>query len=129
MIDILRRWKNPPPISRWHYGLGLILVLQAIEELRTGWDHLFAIIYAGVILPAWAVVTVRRLVDLRLSPWWMIPVTIPVLTGLIAVFKGSELQLRLALGIAFIALLPPFFVSKGSDQSSEPIQSSEQNPS
>jgi uncharacterized membrane protein YhaH (DUF805 family) len=129
MTDFFRGWRNAAPISRWNYSLGIFLILGAVEQLRDGTDPLFAVIFAVVAVPAGTVITMRRLFDLRRSLWWMVPIAIPVLAGFIAAFKGTELQLRLALGVAFVALALLFFVPKSSGPSSEAVQPSGQNPS
>jgi uncharacterized membrane protein YhaH (DUF805 family) len=54
----------------------------------------------------WPLFTIRRLIDIRRSRLWILPIILPIIVAMIASFEGWTLVSRIVNGLAFIFQLP-----------------------
>jgi len=106
-----------PPIDRWAYLLGSITFLGVVNELviwkPIGHAHLvFNLILAALFVLVWPLLTIRRLVELRLSLLWFVPILTPFAISMVANDYGMKVVVIVGSTVQFfvlvaLALIPP----------------------
>jgi len=54
----------------------------------------------------WPLLTIRRLITLKFSRLWILPILVPIVVAMLAGAKGWRLVLTIALELAFVFQLP-----------------------
>jgi uncharacterized membrane protein YhaH (DUF805 family) len=101
--------KPGPPVNRWTYALVSILFLNSIMGLSSSSgraEFIYNCVIFSFTVLMWPLFTIRRLIDIRRSRLWILPILLPVVIALIALFEGRKLVFGIAAGLAFTFQLP-----------------------
>ena len=108
--------KKPPHVSRLTYALVASFFLDSIVHLAT-WgdsqgrtDSVFYLVCYSIFVLVWPLMTVGRLLELRLSLLWIAPILAPLVIFVLAEQYGLHVVARVMLGVAFIVQLPLVFL-------------------
>jgi uncharacterized membrane protein YhaH (DUF805 family) len=63
----------------------------------------------------WPLFTVSRLIDIRRSRLWILPILLPIVAALIAALEGRTIVSRIAFGLALAFQLPLILLPKPKD--------------
>ena len=104
--------KQGPPIGRWDYVWPVILLPNLIIQTSTSWNSsghpylVFDSIMLLIFIFMWPLLTIRRLITLKFSRLWILPILVPIVVAMLAGAKGWRLVLTIALELAFVFQLP-----------------------
>jgi uncharacterized membrane protein YhaH (DUF805 family) len=70
-------------------------------------DLIFDSLFSLICVLAWPLFAIRRLIDIRHSLLWMVPISVPLVIPLLAVCYGwTSIVIRVSLAIALAVQLP-----------------------
>jgi uncharacterized membrane protein YhaH (DUF805 family) len=95
--------------------LDSIFDLAAIRSSHDRVGLIFDLVFFMIFALIWPLLTIGRLLELQLNCWWIVPMMVPLVIGVVGAYCGRPLFARVALGIAFFVLLPPVFLSPPKD--------------
>jgi len=105
--------KERPPINRWIYTFAAIMLVSSLSDLAGSWTSqnraylVFDSLFPLICVLVWPLFAIRRLIDIRRSLLWMVPISVPLAIPLLAVFCGwSSIVIRVSLAIALAIQLP-----------------------
>ena len=114
-------WRGLTPINPWTFLSTMLVFSSAIQNrIRTNGSPSAASLWFGIALIVvtsflWAIVATRRLLDLRLSWMWILPIAICYMAALFTAYESRVSATWIALGLAVVAQLPLFFLVPPKD--------------
>ena len=69
------------------------------------------IAFFAICALVWPLATIMRLLELQLSPLWVLPLLAPLAVTVLATYAGWLLEARVVAGIAIVAQLPLMLLS------------------
>jgi hypothetical protein len=107
---------RPRPIGRLrHFPAPMWLSWTAIEIAayrppKPHWLYVGAWIMFIIWAPLWALITRGRLVDLRLSPYWLVPLSVVWCVVIVASWQFIRWLIPLSMGLVVLLELPLCFL-------------------
>jgi uncharacterized protein YqhQ len=78
-------------------------------------DFAFNLFFLSICLLVWPLLALRRLIEIRASRLWILPILVPIAMGLFCAFKGWPLALRITNLVAFAVQSPLMFLPPRKD--------------
>ncbi len=113
--------KSGPPVNRWTYAVIALLFPDSIMNLANSWnatdrlEFIFDCMIFFSLIFLWPLFTVSRLIDIRRSRLWILPILLPIVAALIAALEGRTIVSRIAFGLALAFQLPLILLPKPKD--------------
>jgi hypothetical protein len=108
--------KQGEPIGRLAYSMATILMLECLFDFAGSLtsharvDFAFNLFFLSICLLVWPLLTLRRLIEIRASRLWILPILLPIAVGFFCAFKGWPIALRITNLVAFSVQLPLMFL-------------------
>ncbi len=118
--------KQGPPIDRWVYGLASITFLGVIADL-TIWNSVdsagfvYNLILAALFVLTWPILTIRRLIELRLNLLWIVPILAPLGISEWAHRYGLSVLVAVGLVVQLFVLVPLTFLPPRAASTKAPV--------
>jgi uncharacterized membrane protein YhaH (DUF805 family) len=124
--------KQGPPIDRLTYALTSVFLVSSIQQFATSLTSpdrayfVFSLICFLAFVLAWPLLTLRRLIDLRLNLFWMVPISVPLAVALLAIWIGwTSVVIPLSLAVALVVQLPLMLLPPHKNSAATQAESSD----
>lgn len=125
--------KQERPMSRGVYAIPVICLPYFLMSLESHWNshsiayRAFLLIMSILFMIMWIVSTAKRLVDLRISQLWILPILVSLVLFVMAIFIHWPTYVFVSMAILmFTAQLPLLLIPSRTDlttESSDGLQS------